>query len=529
MADSESMFYKMVERRRKIGRLDAQRQFLKWRKDAESVKDSPEDVLGNEIEADIPTVLEQKNQELSKIGETLDEINPEEIEEDGDYDKAQKKAVYREVKREHEMADIAPEIEKDIEELETRLDEAWAESDSFEEVKNKFQQLVERKRDYAEKVMEESEREFDEPYEVFFSQFEPHLELEHADSVLKQLRQDLTDLIDRVNPDQFNVEKSFDQILPVEETDKDQNLDFQKNLLYQLGLDPEKTPIANASHGLEGGYRYSTPTLVDVNKLLPLATKTSIHEGGHQEYRQGLGKSDDTKYLFTPLGEPASHLIDESLARFWENHIGRSEEFSEFIGSEIKEHFELDEQNEQTIAEAFHAELNSLNTDNLNRLQADEATYHLHILTRYDIERELINGNIEADDIPEVWQDKMNDYLGVAPSDDEVVREENGIMQDPHWFRGKFGYFPQYTLGTMLSAQLDSAMREDFEEREELDNIDQEIEDGNYKPMKDWLDENIHQYGKQYPTSELIEQATGEELNPEHLFEYLEEKYVEED
>lgn len=517
MAENDSAFYDMLERRKKIGRLDSMRQFLKWRKDAEGVEASPRDDFGEEVETDISEVIDERNREIESIGEELDKVDPTEFETDDSFDREEKQAIYREVKREYEMATAAPELEHDIEKLESRLDQKWENAESFKEVKDDLQQLVELKRDYADEIGYDDER-----YEVFFNRFEPHLDLQKADNILSQLKDDLTEFIDQVDTDRFDADTSFEEILSVEDMDEEQHLEFQENLLYMLGLDPEKTPIANASHGLEGGHMYSTPTLVDVNKLLPLAAKTAIHEGGHQEYRQGLGKEDDTKYLFTPLGEPASHLVDESLARFWENHVGRTEEFAEFIAPRIKDHFGLEE-NDEKIAEAFHGELNSFNPDNLNRIQADEATYHLHILTRYDIERELINGNIEVDDVPGEWQDRMDEYLGVAPDDEEVLGKENGVMQDPHWFRGKFGYFPQYTLGTMLSAQLENAMEED------IGDIEQKISEGEYQKITEWLDEEVHQYGKQYPTMELIEEATGEELDPEYMLETYEEKFLEED
>jgi carboxypeptidase Taq len=150
------------------------------------------------------------------------------------------------------------------------------------------------------------------------------------------------------------------------------------------------------------------------------------------------------------------------------------------------------------------------------RVEADELTYNLHIMLRYEIEKGLIGGEIEAKDLPVIWNQKMEEYLGITPSTDS-----EGVLQDVHWSFGGFGYFPSYSLGNLYAAQILRKIRKDLPE------FYRYIETGQFSFIQDWLKENIHQYGKLYPPNELIVKVTGEELNADYLVEYLEEKYCE--
>lgn len=148
------------------------------------------------------------------------------------------------------------------------------------------------------------------------------------------------------------------------------------------------------------------------------------------------------------------------------------------------------------------------------RVEADELTYNLHIMVRYEIEKALIAGEIEAKDLPGIWNTKMNDYLGITPSNDS-----EGVLQDIHWSFGGLGYFPSYSLGNLYAAQILNKIKKD------LPDFYESIEQGNFSVIQDWLRENIHQYGMLYTPNELIVKATGEELNADYLVQYLEEKY----
>ncbi|HET7325275.1 MAG TPA: carboxypeptidase M32, partial [Halococcus sp.] len=148
------------------------------------------------------------------------------------------------------------------------------------------------------------------------------------------------------------------------------------------------------------------------------------------------------------------------------------------------------------------------------RVEADELTYHMHIVLRFEIERELIEGDLNVSEVPDVWNDKMEEYLGIRPDSDA-----DGCLQDIHWSHGTFGYFPTYSLGSVLSAQLYASAEEDIE------NLDRAIEAGEFGPLHDWLTTNVHRHGQRYTTPDLIEKATGETFTADYFLDYVNEKY----
>jgi carboxypeptidase Taq len=156
---------------------------------------------------------------------------------------------------------------------------------------------------------------------------------------------------------------------------------------------------------------------------------------------------------------------------------------------------------------------NSVEERNPIRVEADELTYHSHILLRFEVERALIEGEIEVDEIPQVWNEKHEKYLGFRPDTDA-----EGALQDIHWSHGSFGYFPTYSLGSVLAAQIDAKVRDEID-------LDEKTREGEFDPLRDWLRENVHQHGKRYETDELIERATGDELRASYFVDYAEEKY----
>jgi len=232
----------------------------------------------------------------------------------------------------------------------------------------------------------------------------------------------------------------------------------------------------------------------------------AMHEGGHALYEQGIAEA----YSGTPLEGGVSLGIHESQSRFWENQVGRSREFVEYM--------------EPILKATYPAELSSISSDDLFkmfnavapgfiRVEADEVTYNLHIMLRFEIERDLINQRIKSKDIPEVWREKMKKYLGITPKSDA-----EGCLQDVHWSYGSFGYFPTYTLGNLYSAQFTKAMKREIQ-------LDDQILLGDFEPILVWLREKIHVHGARYLPHELCIMITGEDLNPLYFIDYLEDKY----
>ncbi|KAL0491522.1 carboxypeptidase [Acrasis kona] len=229
----------------------------------------------------------------------------------------------------------------------------------------------------------------------------------------------------------------------------------------------------------------------------------TIHESGHALYEAQLNPD----HLGQPVSQPLSMGFHESQSLFWERHVLLSKSFWEKQWNNIRSTFP---HIRDSPPEEIYQAANALDFDNLIRVEADEVTYPLHIILRFEIEKGLFDGSINVDDLPTIWNQKMKDYLGIEPTNDST-----GVLQDVHWSSGAFGYFPTYTLGAMYAAQLAS-----------LPQIDEWIKKAEYGEICKWLGENVHKKGSvTLNANKLLEEATGEKLNASHFVKYLTEKY----
>ncbi|PJA44789.1 MAG: carboxypeptidase, partial [Verrucomicrobia bacterium CG_4_9_14_3_um_filter_43_20] len=218
------------------------------------------------------------------------------------------------------------------------------------------------------------------------------------------------------------------------------------------------------------------------------------------------------QYLGTPLGEALVMAMHESQSRLWENQIGHSRVFWEYWEGEYRRLFYR--QLRDISSEDFYRAINAVEVNPV-RVQSDEVTYNLHVILRYELEKKLLDGSLQVRDLPVAWNKLSEELLGYTPKNDM-----EGVLQDVHWSIGAFGYFPSYALGNMIAAQLWAQLRQD------IPNVDEEIALGNFAPVLVWLRENIHQYGKQYSTKELVKMATGKEMSSQYFLEYLSERYL---
>jgi carboxypeptidase Taq len=232
-----------------------------------------------------------------------------------------------------------------------------------------------------------------------------------------------------------------------------------------------------------------------------------LHEGGHALYEQGLSSNE----LGTPISEAASLGIHESQSRFWENHIGRGKSFWSFYYPQLQSFFP--EQLGLISEHQFYCAMNEVKPS-LIRTSADELTYHMHIIIRYEIEKALIDGSLQVDDLKDKWQELYRNYLGI-----EVPNDNEGILQDVHWAHGSFGYFPTYTLGSLYAAQMNHAMRMRDPEMES------KISKGDFTFIKESLKNSVFDKGRCYTSEELCEQMTGEKLNDRYFLEYASDKF----
>jgi carboxypeptidase Taq len=234
---------------------------------------------------------------------------------------------------------------------------------------------------------------------------------------------------------------------------------------------------------------------------------STIHEAGHALYNLQC----DQSLSLTPIEGGSSLGLHESQSRFWENIVCRSLPFVQLISPLIRKqvHFA-----NQTTDDELYLYFNNVKADHI-RVDADEVTYNLHIAIRYEIEKKIFEDDLNVSEIPEFWNNRMEQLLGVRPTTDSL-----GVLQDTHWSSGLFGYFPTYTLGNLVSAIIASKMRKDIEGYEE------DIQKGNFDPIRQWLRLKIHQYGSAYAPKVLLENSLNEGYNPDYFINYLETKYL---
>ncbi len=233
-----------------------------------------------------------------------------------------------------------------------------------------------------------------------------------------------------------------------------------------------------------------------------------IHEGGHALYEQGL---NDANYGL-PAGEAISLGIHESQSRLWENNIGRSLPYWKCNYARLQEVFP---ENFGTVSlDEFYKAINVVEPSFI-RTAADELTYHFHVIIRYEIEKALIEGTIEVEDLPRLWKEKYKEYLNI-----DVPSDQKGVLQDIHWSHGSFGYFPTYSLGSFYAAQFFAKASEN------IPNLEALIEAGNLKPLLEWLRSNIHQDGRLYTAEEICIRVTGEKLNFRYFMDYAKKKFA---
>jgi len=414
----------------------------------------------------------------------------------------EQRAVVREIRREHERAAAVPqELIEQISATSSEALEVWesAKADAdFSQFAPVLDELVELRREYAAHI--DPDRD---PYAVLFEEYEPYLGLETAETVLERLRDELVPLIEAVGDSDVTLPEPFADGTYSEQRQED----LSREILTDLGYDWDRGRLDVSSHPFTSGNQFDCRVTTRFLSEDPLSALTAtIHEFGHAFYNLGLPQEE----YGTPLGASRDLSVHESQSRLWENHVGRSRPFWESIADDVRSAFEGVDADADTLYRAA----NRVYDDNLIRVDADELTYHMHIVVRFEIERDLINGDLAVEDVPAVWNDKYEQYLGVRPENDA-----EGVLQDIHWSHSNFGYFPTYTLGSVMAAQLYAAAEDD------LGDLDGAIRDGEFEDLQAWLRENVHRHGARYRTDELVERATGEPYTAEYFLEYATEKY----
>jgi carboxypeptidase Taq len=342
-------------------------------------------------------------------------------------------------------------------------------------------------------------------YNTLLDLYEPGVTVEVLDTVFEELREKIVPLVQQIadSPNKPKTEFLFEHFA------KDNQRRFSLDILTQMGYNFEAGRLDETVHPFATGLNpgdVRVTTRYDEHDFRTAVFGT-IHEGGHALYEQNLSK----ELIGTLLCSGTSMGIHESQSLFFENFVGRNLSFWKRNYDLLKRYAR--NQFEKVDLEDFYRAINE-SKPSLIRIEADELTYPLHIIIRYEIEKGLINDEIEVKDLPVIWNSMYDKYLGIRPDNDSL-----GVLQDVHWSNGSFGYFPSYALGYMYAAQFKNKMLKD------LPTFDHLLEKGDLLPVKEWLNKNIHQFGKLKKPLEILHDVTGEGLNAKYLVDYLYEKY----
>jgi carboxypeptidase Taq len=340
-------------------------------------------------------------------------------------------------------------------------------------------------------------------YDALLDQYDPGRKSADIDKVFAQLEEFLPEFIKQVVSKQSRERtREISGEFPIEKQKVLGNL-----LIEKLGFDLNAGRVDESHHPFCGGYKGDVRITSRYDeKDFTQGMMGLVHETGHALYEANLPE----EYEDQPVGEAMGMSVHESQSLFYEMQIARSEEFAEFITPEINKAFDT-----KYRADDLYKYITKVRPS-LIRVDADEVTYPMHIIMRYKIEKDLINGDMEVEELPEVWADMMDYFLGV-----EVKDDKDGCMQDIHWTDGSFGYFPTYSLGAMIAAQLKATIIKD------VDDFDDMVEEGEFAEIGKWLSKNIHQYGSLYHTNDLVKKATGEKLDAKYYIAHLKKRYLE--
>lgn len=380
---------------------------------------------------------------------------------------------------------------------------AWTkarEANDYAIFKDALKDLVEIKKEEAQKL-----KYHDHPYDALLDQYEPGLTVKQLDPIFAGVKKDLKKLLKKIKKAP-QVKNKF----LTKHYEWDMQWEFGLDILENMGYDFKKGRQDLSAHPFTTSFSPNdvrVTTRVDENDFAYMLWST-MHEGGHALYEQGLPAED----YGLATGSYLSLSIHESQSRLWENHVGRSKEYWSFWYPILQQDF--NKPLKKVDLDTFYNGINRI-SPNLIRTEADELHYHFHILIRYEIEKGLIEGSIGTDNLDKVWNDLYKKHLGISAKD-----ANNGILQDVHWGHGSIGYFPTYSLGSFYAAQFYAQAEKDIKK------LGKKLSRGNTVPLLEWLHENIHKHGRRYEADQLCKMATGETLNFDHFLKYASEKFL---
>ena len=346
----------------------------------------------------------------------------------------------------------------------------------------------------------------DHPYDACLDQYEPDMTVAILEPFFASVKKDLKPLLRKIKKAKPIKARFLDKKYP-----KDDQWAFGLEVLKNIGYDFDAGRQDVSPHPFTTSFSpqdVRVTTRIDEYDLLNM-TWSCIHEGGHALYEQGLPSEE----YGLPSGSAISLSMHESQSRLYENNVGRSYSYWTYLYPRLQKRFP--KQLGKVSLDQFYKAINTVSPNEI-RTEADELHYHFHVLIRYEIEKEIMEGKIQAADLKKVWNKKYKSYLGVTPRDDN-----HGILQDVHWAHGSIGYFPTYSLGSFYAAQIYAKAEAT------MPKLSSQLARGRTKDLLKFLREEMHQYGKQYNAEEMCEKITGEPLNTRYFIEYAKAKYGE--
>ena len=458
---------------------------------------------GAEARAQHLATINQLSHELftsEEIGTLLDELQDEYSDADPDSYEA---SLARVTRRDYDKATkIPPELIAELSRTSSHAKEAWKEAreiDDFPKFQPHLEKLVDLNRRIADAL-----GYADRMYDALLDNFEPEMKTADVERIFQDLREKLVPIVQQISerepPEDAVVHREFP---------KDKQWEFGLSVIADYGFDMTSGRQDYATHPFTISFAPSDVRLTTriQEDYLPSGLFGTLHECGHGLYEQGIPKD----IADTPLGSNASLGLHESQSRLWENLVGRSYSFWRHYYPQLKEMFP--EQLRDVDLDHFYRAINRAEPSFI-RVEADEVTYNLHIMLRFELENAMLDGEIAIKDLPDAWNAKMEDYLGITPPN-----HAEGVLQDIHWSMGALGYFPTYALGNLMSCQLYRAAGES------ISDLEGQIANGQFSDLLGWMRENVHQHGKKYAPQELLKRATGQTLGADDFVGYIREKY----
>jgi carboxypeptidase Taq len=434
-----------------------------------------------------------------EIGRLLEKLRSYEEQAPPESDEA---ALIRVTRRDWEKARRVPsELRAEITRQAALAFEAWAEARRISDFSH-FLPYLEKNVELKHRYIECFEPR-DELYDVLLDDYEEGMTTAEARAVLDDVRQELVPLIREVAEQNDRVDDScLYGDFPIE-----RQKDFERIVLERFGYDPASWRLDPTAHPFAS---VSCPTDIRIttryfeDRFESLFS--TMHEFGHGLYEHQIDASLDR----TPLQRGASMALHESQSRMWENLVGRSLPFWRRFYPQLQELFPVPLG--AVDVETFYRAVNKVQPSFI-RVEADEATYNLHIILRFELEQEIFGGDLSLTDLPEAWNARMRDYLGI-----DVAEDAQGVLQDVHWSFGGFGYFATYSLGNVVSCQIWEKVRE------ALPDLDDQIEQGEFGELRDWLRENLHRHGRKFTPRETLERVAGGPMDAGPYIRYLKNK-----